>query len=63
MKPTIINYQQAIIVPREDGVDIIDPETNCWCTARTIRAAKWNLTVWRRLCREFKLAKHSLKLA
>jgi hypothetical protein len=53
MNPVFISYKKAIIVKRKDGVDIIDPVTNAWKPAKSIQAAKWNLTVWERLYETF----------
>lgn len=50
---TLVQYKDAYLVQYKDGVDIVDPVTgkNRW--SKTMRAAKWNLSVWRRLCQEF----------
>lgn len=63
MTHLVISYKDALIVTRPGGVDIIDPLTNKWTTARSVHAAKWNVAVWRRLCREFTTAKGNLSLA
>lgn len=63
MNQTVISYKDALIVSLPYSVDIIDPVTNKWTTAKSIQAAKWNITVWRRLCNEFVFAKGNLNLA
>lgn len=50
-------YKGAYLVVHSTGVDIIDPETNSWKVSKSMRAAKWNLSVWRRLTREFRISK------
>lgn len=50
----VVRYKDAMLVTWEDGVDIVDTVTGKWRTAKSMRAAKWNISVWRRLCQEFK---------
>ena len=54
----VINYKNAYIVPMGDGVDIVDQTTGHWYRAKSVQAAKWNLSVWHRLRREFKADTH-----
>lgn len=54
----ISEYKGTMLVEWPDGVDIIDTTTGKWRTARTMRAAKWNISVWQRLCREFTSTPH-----
>ena len=53
MKQNVIEYKGAYIVSSEEGVDVVDMETGKWKAARTVQSAKWNLSVWRRLSKEF----------
>ena len=50
----MLTYKSMLLVPRNNGVDVIDQETGKWYQAHSLRAAKWNVSVWQRLCREFK---------
>ena len=52
-KSTLVEYKDAYLVQYKDGVDIVDPVTGKTRWSPTMRAAKWNLSVWRRLCQEF----------
>lgn len=52
-KSQLIEYKGLTLVQWPDGVDIVDMATGRWRTAKTLRAAKWNVSVWQRLCREF----------
>ena len=53
--PEIINYKGTVLVSRSDAtVDVIDSATGRWFVAKNMRAAKWNASVWTRLCNEFK---------
>lgn len=51
----LIEYKDAYIIefPNGAGVDTVDPKTGRTRTSKTVRAAKWNLSVWRRLSQEF----------
>jgi hypothetical protein len=53
MQPEVISYKDAILIQHQNGVDIIDPATQRWSTARNLQSAKWNLSVWKRLCSAF----------
>lgn len=53
MRVELIPYKNALLVQRKNGVDIVDPVTKKWKSAKSLHAAKWNLSVWQRLCREF----------
>ena len=50
---TLVQYKDAYLVQYKDGVDIVDPVTGKTRWSKTMQAAKWNLSVWRRLCQEF----------
>lgn len=49
----VVEYKDAFLVQWEDGIEIVDQLTGKRCRAPTMRAAKWTLSVWRRLCVEF----------
>lgn len=49
----VIPYGSSILVVRENSVDVVDTETGKWYVARSIRSAKWNVTVWSRLKKSF----------
>lgn len=56
-KPTVIGvptgYKGCIIVPVNDGFDVVDRVTGKWMHVPSQRVAKWNATVWTRLSGEF----------
>ena len=53
--PEIINYKSTMLVNRDGTtVDVIDASTGRWFVAKSMRAAKWNASVWTRLNNEFK---------
>jgi hypothetical protein len=46
----LFRHSKCIIADRGvDGADLIDPRNGHWQNFPTIRAAKWNATVWSRL--------------
>ena len=51
--PELTSYKNMLVVQRQHSVDVIDPSTGKWYPARSLQAAKWNISVWQRLCREF----------
>ena len=53
LQSKVVEYKDAFLVQWDDGVDIVDHLTGKCRRARTMRSAKWNLSVWRRLCVEF----------
>lgn len=59
VKSKLIEYKGATLVQWPDCVDIVDNETGKWRTAKSMHAAKWNLSVWQRLCKEFVSMPHS----
>lgn len=46
-------YKGCIIVPVNDGFDVIDRVSGRWMHVPNQRTAKWNATVWTRLRDEF----------
>jgi hypothetical protein len=46
-------YKGCIIVPVNDGFDVIDRASGRWMHVPNQRTAKWNATVWTRLRDEF----------
>jgi hypothetical protein len=46
-------YRGCIIVPVNDGFDVIDRVSGRWMHVLNQRTAKWNATVWTRLRDEF----------
>ena len=46
-------YKGCIIVPVNDGFDVVDRITGRWMHVSSQRTAKWNATVWTRLRDEF----------
>lgn len=49
MSIDIQDYKEMLVVQRKDCVDVIDRESGCWFTTHSVQAAKWNITIWRRL--------------
>jgi hypothetical protein len=47
------SYRNCIIVPVNDGFDVVDKTTGRWMHVANQRTAKWNATVWTRLSDEF----------
>ena len=47
------SYRNCIIVPVNDGFDVVDKTTGRWMHVPNQRTAKWNATVWTRLSEEF----------
>jgi hypothetical protein len=47
------SYRNCIIVPVNDGFDVVDKTTGRWMHVPNQRTAKWNATVWTRLSDEF----------
>lgn len=47
------SYRNCIIVPVNDGFDVVDKATGRWMHVANQRTAKWNATVWTRLSDEF----------
>lgn len=50
----IFAYKNTLLVPRTNGVDVIDSKSGRWFTTKSMRAAKWNASVWARLSSELK---------
>lgn len=50
----IFAYKNTLLVPRTNGVDVIDSKSGRWFAAKSMRAAKWNASVWTRLTNELK---------
>lgn len=50
---SVITYKDAFIAKFDDCVETIDMATGKKRISKTVRAAKWNLSVWRRLSTEF----------
>jgi hypothetical protein len=46
-------YRGCIIVPVNDGFDVVDRASGRWMHVPNQRTAKWNATVWTRLRDEF----------
>jgi hypothetical protein len=46
-------YKGCIIVPVNDGFDVVDRASGRWMHVANQRTAKWNATVWTRLRDEF----------
>jgi hypothetical protein len=46
-------YKGCIIVPVNDGFDVVDRASGRWMHVPNQRTAKWNATVWTRLRDEF----------
>ena len=46
-------YKGCIIVPVNDGFDVVDRASGRWMHVLNQRTAKWNATVWTRLRDEF----------
>lgn len=46
-------YRGCIIVPVNDGFDVVDRVSGRWMHVPNQRTAKWNATVWTRLRDEF----------
>jgi hypothetical protein len=46
-------YKGCIIVPVNDGFDVVDRASGRWMHVPNQRTAKWNATVWSRLRVEF----------
>lgn len=46
-------YKGCIIVPVDDGFDVVDRVSGRWMHVPNQRTAKWNATVWTRLRDEF----------
>lgn len=51
----ITPYKSCLIAEdeRNGRVDIINPKTGKWMAVRSVRNAKWTITVWERLNAEF----------
>jgi hypothetical protein len=47
------SYRGCIIVPVNNGFDVVDKTTGRWMHVANQRTAKWNATVWTRLRDEF----------
>ncbi len=54
MPNNIFAYKNTLLVPRSNGVDVVDSKSGRWFTAKSMRAAKWNASVWARLSSELK---------
>lgn len=50
---SVIAYKDAFIAKFDDCVETVDMATGKKRISKTVRAAKWNLSVWRRLNTEF----------
>lgn len=50
---TPTTYRGYIIVPRNDGFDVVDPATNRWAHFETQRYAKWRCTFLTNLSERF----------
>ena len=50
---SVIAYNDAFIAKFDDCVETVDMATGKKRISKTVRAAKWNLSVWRRLNTEF----------
>lgn len=50
---TVVTYKDAFIAKFDDCVETVDIATGKKRISKSIRAAKWNISVWRRLCSEF----------
>lgn len=48
-------YKGCIIVPVNDGFDVVDRASGRWMHVPNQRTAKWNATVWTRLRDEFEV--------
>lgn len=46
-------YKGCIIVPVDDGFDLLDRLSGRWIHVKDQRSAKWNASVWTRLRDEF----------
>lgn len=52
-KCSITEYKDAYLVDWGNNVDVVDKATGKWSTHSSTHAAKWNLSVWRRLSNTF----------
>ena len=52
-KCTVSEYKDAYLVDWGKTVDVVDKQSGKWSTHSSTHAAKWNLSVWRRLSNTF----------
>lgn len=56
LPPSISDCHGYVVIEREGSADLVDPTTQKWWTFATIRSARWNAAVMRRLANTAKEA-------
>lgn len=45
----LTHHNMTLVVRSPSSVDLLDPSTGRWINTHSLRAAKWNAAVWKRL--------------